>query len=98
MPRLAERCDAACHEATGKRCSCWCGGRYHGLGTLEVRWRVWRDYGDEAERLVHAGVGLADPESGPLFALERGRRLAEERERIVRTLMARLAWRRRHRR
>lgn len=24
------RCDSQCHRAKGKRCICWCGGRYHG--------------------------------------------------------------------
>lgn len=24
------RCDARCHDATGAKCACICGGRYHG--------------------------------------------------------------------
>jgi hypothetical protein len=28
----ARRCDATCHDARGPRCSCICGGRYHGAG------------------------------------------------------------------
>ncbi len=24
------RCDDKCHNATGTRCQCWCGGFYHG--------------------------------------------------------------------
>jgi len=24
------RCDDRCHNATGTRCKCWCGGFYHG--------------------------------------------------------------------
>lgn len=34
-----ERCDAKCHSATTPRCTCCCGGRYHGsklTGTFEA--------------------------------------------------------------
>lgn len=27
------RCDARCHKAYHRKCSCVCGGRYHGVGT-----------------------------------------------------------------
>lgn len=29
------RCDATCHKATKQKCSCVCGGRYHGKGSSE---------------------------------------------------------------
>jgi hypothetical protein len=27
-----QRCDARCHNATSRHCTCPCGGRYHGKG------------------------------------------------------------------
>lgn len=30
------RCDATCHKAKHPKCSCICGGRYHGKGSSEV--------------------------------------------------------------
>jgi len=27
------RCDAKCHDATGPKCTCICGGVYHGKGS-----------------------------------------------------------------
>ncbi len=29
--KRTRRCDARCHNAKGKRCTCICGGRYHGI-------------------------------------------------------------------
>lgn len=31
------RCDARCHEARGPRCTCICGGRFHGKGFAQAR-------------------------------------------------------------
>lgn len=30
-------CDARCHDGTGKRCRCWCGGYFHGRTAAGVR-------------------------------------------------------------
>jgi hypothetical protein len=32
-------CDERCYDAEGERCSCRCGGAYHGLGRLNQRER-----------------------------------------------------------
>lgn len=31
------RCDARCHTATSRTCSCWCGGLFHGVKGEEAR-------------------------------------------------------------
>jgi len=30
-------CDERCYDAEGDRCSCCCGGTYHGLGSINSR-------------------------------------------------------------
>lgn len=39
------RCDALCHQARRKTCTCWCGGRYHGKGPVEAARLFEEDFG-----------------------------------------------------
>ncbi len=57
----ARRCDATCHNAKAKDCSCICGGRYHGKGSSEAAQELltedflgsrWRE---DKERIEAAG-------------------------------------------
>ena len=34
------RCDARCHGAKGKTCTCVCGGTMHGCGKNNVYWKL----------------------------------------------------------
>jgi len=45
--KRTRRCDARCHNAKGKRCTCWCGGLYHGVGhkkAVELFKIIYDDY------------------------------------------------------
>ncbi len=55
------RCDGTCHNATKPRCSCICGGSYHGAGEQAVPMHqqdvlggVW---GEELKRATEAALG-----------------------------------------
>ena len=41
-----KKCDSRCHNAKGKRCKCWCEGRYHGLGNEKANELFDRDLED----------------------------------------------------
>jgi hypothetical protein len=36
-------CNATCHRSTSTRCTCICGGRYHGLGAKGASARLAQD-------------------------------------------------------
>lgn len=68
----AKRCDWRCHTAATERCTCWCGGNYHGIGSAEAARRMCADFGLDPERFRHRGFrGVSDPsDSGDLFSPE----------------------------
>lgn len=57
----ARRCDATCHKAKEPRCSCICGGRYHGSGSSSsAHSMLVRDVADGTlgEELRNGELGL----------------------------------------
>lgn len=38
------KCDSRCHNAQGKRCTCICNGRYHGLGSEKASKLIIKDF------------------------------------------------------
>jgi hypothetical protein len=64
------RCDAKCHNATGPKCHCMCGGRYHATKTNGTFDDVQREHGREiienAKRLAESqGYELHFPQPQP---------------------------------
>jgi len=53
------RCDARCHRATRDKCSCWCGGIFHGAKGEAARETFREAFG--------ADVPAEEPEQGDLF-------------------------------
>ena len=53
------RCDARCHNAKGAKCTCCCGGHYHGAGrggTLTQKVQALQ--GEILDRLVKEGKNV----------------------------------------
>jgi hypothetical protein len=59
---VPRNCDLRCRTARGRRCACWCGGRYHGGGP-QVLERMARDFGLDLSALG-PNFALADPGAG----------------------------------
>jgi hypothetical protein len=55
------RCDAKCHDATGPKCTCICGGVYHGKGsgTAALRQAI-KDRGDAVVVSLRAAGAKVD--------------------------------------
>lgn len=58
------RCDGTCHRARKPKCSCICGGRYHGAGEqaqerLTQDW-LGEDWREKKAELEAAGVSFPD--------------------------------------
>jgi hypothetical protein len=53
---LTRRCDARCHHATGLRCHCICGGRYHGAAVIESNFQPDRTQG--ADRVPEKAIQM----------------------------------------
>ncbi len=68
------RCDAKCHNATQPRCTCICGGRYHGIGAAAARANVWEITKEDIEAWIQGvdpeGNGHRVVRQPALFALE----------------------------
>jgi len=66
-------CDSRCHNSKGKKCECWCGGQYHGLGTkkaneLFLKDNYWAEGGEGTiliQRLHAPCVGFVMPKFLP---------------------------------
>jgi hypothetical protein len=57
----ARRCDARCHHATGLRCHCICGGRYHGAAVLESNFQPDRRQeadGETSDRVPEKAIQM----------------------------------------
>lgn len=53
------RCDASCHYASGPKCTCICGGRYHGAKHLAQNWLtedvLGKDWREQKAKIEAAG-------------------------------------------
>ncbi len=55
--RGTRRCDGLCHNATGKKCRCVCGGKNHGVGENQAVINT----ADMAQELLQKGGMRIDP-------------------------------------
>lgn len=60
--KRVRRCDSRCHNAKGKRCTCICGGRYHGINAKKADKLLF----DDLEELKKNPVN-SPPELSPGF-------------------------------
>lgn len=71
------RCDGTCHNATKPKCSCVCGGRYHGAGK-QAQAMLTRDwFGEdwkEKKAAIEAAGGSFVAVVGEALSRDRGRR------------------------
>jgi hypothetical protein len=66
---LVGRCDARCHNAKQPKCTCICGGRFHGKGfaqarqdlTVEIFGELLDEAGKKGAELIAPGVKRAVP-------------------------------------
>ena len=52
------RCDAKCHNATGPRCTCVCGGKNHGCALKQAQPNSW----EISEEDIQEWIKGVDPE------------------------------------
>jgi hypothetical protein len=59
---LVGRCDAHCHNAKGPRCTCICGGRFHGRGFAQAQQDLTvGTFGELLDEAGKKGVELIAP-------------------------------------
>jgi hypothetical protein len=78
------RCDARCHDAERVRCSCWCGGLFHGAEGQRARDAFVASYGNaipaRSPELTEPLLHWRQTESSFVAAMQAAADAAEQRQ------------------